>query len=389
MLDPYRRVLARPGALTFSVSGLVARLPLSMVGLGIVLLVSATSGSYALAGSVSAAYVVTNAVLALPQGRLLDRLGQRVVLVPLVLVFAAALSVMAVSAYAEWPIITTYVAAGVAGAALPAIGACVRARWSHVLTAPADIHTAYALESVFDEVVFISGPILVTVLATAWHPLAGLGTAVVAAVIGTLVLAAQRSSEPPPHPRHDHSGEPVAMPWRAMAAIGVVCLALGMLFGSAEVITVAFSEELGVKSLSGLLLALWAAGSLVAGVITGAVHWRMGPGPRLRWGTAALALAMSPLSFIGSIPAMAVALFVGGFAVAPTLIATNSLTEATVPRARLVEGMAIVHTGIAAGVAPGAAIAGLLIDGYGASVAYLLPLVAGAIAAAAAQVAPR
>ncbi|MCB0908187.1 MAG: MFS transporter [Nocardioidaceae bacterium] len=389
MLDPYRRVLARPGALTFSVSGLVARLPLSMVGLGIVLLVSATSGSYAVAGSVSAAYVVTNATLALPQGRLLDRVGQRVVLVPLVLVFAAALSVMAVSAYAEWPIVTTYVTAGIAGAALPAIGACVRARWSHVLTAPADVHTAYALESVFDEVVFISGPILVTVLATAWHPLAGLGTAVVAAVIGTVVLAAQRSSEPPAHPRHDQTGAAVAMPWRAMAAIGVVCLALGMLFGSAEVITVAFSEELGVKSLSGLLLALWAAGSLVAGVVTGAVHWRMGPGQRLRYGTAALALAMSPLFLIGSIPAMAVALFVGGFAVAPTLIATNSLTEATVPRARLVEGMAIVHTGIAAGVAPGAAIAGLLIDGYGASVAYLLPLVAGAIAAAAAQVTPR
>jgi len=389
VLDSYRQVLRRPGALAFSAFGLVARLPISMVGLGIVLLVSATTGSYAIAGSVSAVFLVTNAVFSVFQGRLLDRLGQSRVLVPLVLVFAGGMLVMAWSAYEEWPRLVTYIAAGVAGATEPTIGGCVRARWSHVLDVPAEVHTAYALESVLDEVVFVTGPILVTVLATAWHPLAGLGTAVVAALVGTLLLAGQRRTEPPAHVSRSGLRATDPMPWRAMAAIAMVCLMLGALFGASEVVTVAFAEEHGIKRWSGFLLALWSAGSLIAGIATGVVRWRLGPGDRLRIGAMAMAVAMAPLAFIHSIPVLAVVLFIGGFSIAPTLIATNSLTQQTVPRSRLTEGMAIVHTGIAGGVAPGAAVAGVLIDSYGASTAYLLPLAAGVLAALAAQVASR
>src|SRR5680860_374112 len=76
MFTPYRRVLALPGAWAFSMSGLVGRLPISMVSLGIVLLVSTRTGSYGLAGAVSAAYLISNAVFAVPQGRMTDRLGQ-------------------------------------------------------------------------------------------------------------------------------------------------------------------------------------------------------------------------------------------------------------------------------------------------------------------------
>lgn len=64
MLDTYRRVLSLPGALAFSLSGLLGRLPISMISLGIVLLVSERTGSYSLAGSVSAAYIVANATVA-------------------------------------------------------------------------------------------------------------------------------------------------------------------------------------------------------------------------------------------------------------------------------------------------------------------------------------
>ena len=102
-----------------------------------------------------------------------------------------------------------------------------------------------------------------------------------------------------------------------------------------------------------------------------------------------MAVAMSPLWLIGSVPVLAGALFIGGFAIAPTLIATTSLTEQTVPRSRLVEGMALVQSGIAGGVAPGAALAGVLVDAYGASTAYLVPLAAGLLAALAAQATPR
>ncbi|MFC7503379.1 MFS transporter, partial [Nocardioides sp. GCM10030258] len=155
---------------------------------------------------------------------------------------------------------------------------------------------------------------------------------------------------------------------------------LGILFGAAEVVTVAFADENGRKSAAGFLLAIWAFGSLVAGVVSGAIVWRHGPLVRLRVGAFGMLLAMAPLPLVPSIPVMGVVLLVGGFAISPTLIATMSLAEQVLPPARLTEGMAIIGTGLAAGLAPGAAIAGVLIDAEGASPAYLVCGVGGALA---------
>ena len=389
VLSSYRRVLAEPGTLRFSATGLVARLPIAMVSLGIVLLVSTATGSYGLAGAVSAAYLLANAVLAIVHGRLTDALGQSRVLPAAIGVFGVALAMLMWAVESGWPDWASYVTAAVAGAALPQVGSCVRARWSYALDSPADVQTAYALEAVADEAVFIVGPILVTVLATAWHPLAGLSVAIVTGVAGTLALAAQRSTEPPVHERHLGGGRRPAMPWATVAPLTVVSAALGALFGSAEVTTVAFAAEHGAKAYAGGLLALWALGSLVSGIITGAVVWRRSPSHRVRWGTVAMAGAMVPLAFIGSVPLMGLALLLAGFAIAPTLVATLSLTERTVPVRRLTEGMAIMHTGLVAGVAPGATLAGLVIDAHGASAAYAVAIVSGVVAALAAQALPR
>ena len=389
MFTSYRRILARPGTLRFSMIGLVARLPISMVGLGIVLLVSAATGSYGVAGAVSAAYMLSNAGFAILQGRLLDRLGQAPVLVAASVGFGVGTALLVWSVQADWPIVTSYVFAAVAGAFLPQIGSCVRARWSYVLDRPAELQTAFALEAVLDEAVFILGPILVTLLATTWHPVAGIAVAVVACVAGTLAFTAQRSTEPPARASGGTSAERPPMPWRTVVPLAVVCLALGVLFGAAEVTTVAFADEQGHKAWSGGLLALWALGSLTAGVITGAVHWRRGPTMRVRWGALGMACAMAPLYFIGSLPWMGLTLFVAGFAIAPTMIAGMSLTEAVVPAGRLTEGMAIMQTGLVAGVAPGATLSGLVVDHQGASAAYLVSLGAGVVAAVAALTLPR
>jgi MFS family permease len=389
MLTSYRRILARPGAFRFSFAGLVARLPISMVGLGIVLLVSAATGSYGVAGAVSAAFMIANAVFAIIQGRLLDHLGQGRVLAVASAGFGVSVALLVWSVQADWPVAASYVFAAFGGACLPQVGSSVRARWSYVLDRPADVQTAYALEAVVDEAVFIVGPIVVTLLATAWHPVAGMAVAVVACVAGTLAFTAQRSTEPPAHPRSSTSGPRPALPWRTVIPLAVVSGALGLLFGAAEVTTVAFADEQGHRSWAGGLLALWAFGSLASGVITGALNWRRGPSFRVRWGAFAMACAMSPLYFVDSLPLMGATLFVAGFAIAPTMIATMSLTEATVPSGRLTEGMAIMHTGLVAGVAPGATLSGVVVDNQGASAAYLVSLAAGVLAALAALALPR
>ncbi|HZJ07457.1 MAG TPA: MFS transporter [Nocardioidaceae bacterium] len=382
MFTPYRRALALPGAFAFSLSGLFARLPISMVSLGIVLLVSTRTGSYALAGAVAAAYLIANAVFAVLQGRFVDRLGQSKVLPWTILLFTVSLAMMMWAVESGWGTPVPHVFAAVAGAALPQVGSCVRARWSLIVADKRQLQTAFALEAVVDEAVFMLGPTLVTLLATGVHPLAGLVTAIVAGLVGTLVLAAQRGTEPPARrsaTKQPDTAEPTtaSMGWPILAPLVFASFALGVLFGGAEVSTVAFSEEQGNKSAAGPLLGIWALGSLLSGLITGAIHWNATNATRLRWGMLTLAVLMTPLPFVEGFVLMAGLLFVAGFAISPTLIASVAWVAETVPVNRLTEGISIVTTGLAAGVAPGAAFAGIVIDRNGASASYWVAAAAG------------
>jgi MFS family permease len=380
MFTTYRRVLALPGALVFSMSGLVARLPISMVSLGIVLLVSTRTGSYSLAGTVSASYLVASAVFSVLQARLIDRFGQSRVLPLAVAVFAVGvtglMATVELDVRAPWP----HLCAALAGAAMPQIGSCVRARWSHLVPDKAGLHTAFAFEAVVDETVFIVGPALVTVLATTVHPLAGLTCAVVATVLGTTVLVSQRRTEPPASGGvHRHAAG--SMPWRVLAPLISCAVTMGALLGGAEVATVALSDELGSKPLSGLMLALWALGSLLSGLVTGALRLNASNATRFRWGMVALGLVMLPLPFVDGFVPLGAFLFLSGFAISPTLIAAFAWIEETVPSGRLTEGITLFTTGLAAGLAPGAALVGLVVDSSGASASYWVTVGAGLLGA--------
>ena len=387
MFTTYRRVLALPGALVFSASGLVARLPISMVSLGIVLLVSTRTGSYSSAGIVAAAYLIANALFAVPQARLIDKLGQSRVLPVAAAVSATGLVAMMAAvesdSSAPWP----HLWAAVAGATMPQIGSAVRARWSSLVPNKRDLLTAFAFESVVDEMVFMLGPVLVTVLATTVHPLAGLSTAVVATVAGTAVLVSQKRTEPPPTgaTRRDARGAP--MPWGVLVPLVICAFAMGALLGGAEVATVALSEEFGAKALSGLMLAIWAVGSLLAGVITGAMHLTASNATRFRWGMLALGSLMLPLPFVNGFVTLALFLFLSGLAIAPTLIASFAWIEEIVPPGRITEGITLFITGLGAGLAPGAALVGFVVDAAGASSSYWLTAGAGLLGAAVAFVA--
>ena len=384
MLTPYRRVLSLPGTLAFSAAGLVARLPISMVSLGIVLLVSAGTGSYTVAGTVAGAYLLGNAGFAVLQGRMADRLGQSRVLPWTILVFTLSLSLMAWSVQAAWPAPLPHLLATVGGAALPQIGSCVRARWSHNVADKDDLRTAFALEAVVDEAVFMVGPVVVTLLATALHPVAGLATAVLAGLAGTLALAAQRGTEPPMH-RHTTGRRPrQRLPWAVLGPLAVSGAMLGLLFGGSEVAAVAFAEELGAKAAAGVVLAVFALGSLVAGLVAGSVRWRSSNASRYRWFMSALAVAVLPLPFVESLILLGMVLFVAGFGVSPTLIAAVAWIEESVPPRRLTEGISVTMTGMYVGIAPGAALVGAVVDRHGASASFWVPVVATWVGAAVA-----
>jgi MFS family permease len=244
MFTRYRTVLQHSGAWRFSLTALVARLPISISTLGIVLLATGLGRSYALAGALSASFTIANGLSSVVQGRKFDRLGQALVLPVVITAYAVGVIGLVTSVEAGSPAAVSFASAFLAGAAYPPIGSVVRARWSHVLAGrPDDVQTAYALESVIDEVIFVIGPTVATVLATQWHPWAGLGLALVTGVPGTLLLAAQRSTQPVPHLARASSGPRAAMPWTPVVLLAVVSFALGSLFAASEVSTVAFSSE--------------------------------------------------------------------------------------------------------------------------------------------------
>ncbi|KAA1420055.1 MFS transporter [Mumia zhuanghuii] len=386
MLDSYRRILAVPGAPAFSSAALVARLPISMLGLGLVLLVSEQTGSYAKAGTISAAAVIANAVGAPLQGRLTDRFGQHRVLPATAALFGFALALGLLAVYQGAPAPIPHLCAALIGLAIPQAGSMVRARWTHNAP-PSMIPTAYALEAVLDEVVFIVGPVVVTFLATLVNPYAGLVVAGVAGVSGSLALAVQRRTEPPSGRASDTAGGSRGrLPLGLLLPLVGAGIGFGVLFGAAEVVTVAVADHAGHKELSGVLLAIWAAGSLIAGFLVGARPLPISPLKQLRITTAVLTLSIVPLLLTSALPLVAVALFVSGFAIAPSMVASTQLIERGVPKSRLTEGISWFTTGLAAGVAPGAAVSGWLVDNVAPSWGYLVCLVAGVVAVAGAWV---
>jgi predicted MFS family arabinose efflux permease len=286
-----------------------------------------------------------------------------------------------VAVEADWPSPAAHLLAAVCGGTLPLVGSAVRSRWTHLAPDKHQLQTAFAFEAVLDEVVFVVGPTLVTVLATAVHPLAGLVTAIVATIVGTTAFAALRSTEPPAAGRHarGHSAEP--MGWSVLAPLALSAVCMGILFGGCEVATVAFGEEHGNKALSGPLLATWSLGSLLSGLVVGMIRWKSSNATRFQRALLALAALLVPLPFIEDFWVMGVALFLAGWCISPALIAAVSMVEEIAPASRLTEGMAIFSTGLTAGIAPGAAFVGLVVDRSGASASYWVPITAGFVGA--------
>lgn len=375
MLTTYRDVLSLPGAARFSFTALWARLPLSMAGLGIVLLINDRTDSFAQAGVMSAAYVLSAAAFGPLQGRLVDRFGQTVVLWVVGGTYAAGIAAFLLAVDADWSAPWPQACAVLAGAATPQTGNMVRARWTHAIDDRSQLNTAFSIEAIADEIVFIVGPVLVTFLTYQVADFAGLISAAVAALVGSWALALQRGTAPPAGRHPTRTGPPIN--WAALWPVVVVSVSLGIVFGSAEVIIAAFTQEQGQQGAAGLVLAVWAAGSLVAGVIVGALPQPPNPLRRLRMSILVLSLVFAPMALLSDIPLLAIGMFFGGFMISPTLIAMVNLVEQEVPAARLTEALSWTTTGLSVGIAPGATVAGSVIDAQGASAGFLVPLVAG------------
>lgn len=380
MLSPYREILARPGALQFSLAGLIGRLPISMVGLGIVLMVSALYGSYGLAGRVSAVFVVVQALCSPQLAKLIDRYGQARVMRPSLAVACLSTSGLVVAAVLHAPEAVLYTTAALGGATIGSIGSLVRARWSGVVSTPAQIHTAYSLESAFDELTFVTGPVIATLLATSVTPWAALVVPIVAAAVGGYWLLSQRRTEPAPAGRTAPGTRLGPLLGPAFLALLVIFLAAGVVFGGIDVAVVAFTAERGVPGLAGLVLACVALGSLLAALGYGSRPWASPLWLRLVAGTALLTAGTAGLLFVDSVLVLAGVGFLAGFAIAPTIVNGNAFVQLLAPRRRLTEGFTWLSAAIGVGVSVGASTSGTIIDRYGSPGGFAVVAIAAATA---------
>jgi MFS family permease len=383
VLSTYRAVFRAPGSAAFAAAGFVMRMPIAMFPIGLVLIISARTGHYGFAGVLSASYIFGavpgNPLLA----RLVDRYGQRRILVPATVVTLGSIAVLSALLEADAPDWTLVPPTFVAGFAYLSVGSLVRARWSLVLAGRPELSTAYSLESVLDEVIFVVGPLVATLVATHADPVIVLYVCGALIGIGAAWLATQRGTEPPAHavgaPKH-----PSALRQPGMVLLSVSAIAMGAVFASAEVSFVAFCGQHGHRSLSGLVLALLAAGSGVAGLFYGARTWRADVPTRFR--LQALVFGVLPLVLLAAsnVPALAVCAFVVGLGIAPTLITAFGLAERLVPAGSLTEGLAWLLTGLNLGYGAGAALVGGIADAHGARTAFLVTIAAALLTGATA-----
>ena len=368
-----------------------------MVNVGIVLMVQSLYGSYGWAGLLSAAnglaWAVGNAILS----RLVDRHGQRAVMVPAVIVTSLSMAIFIVAGVVHAPIWVLFVPCIISGATGGSASALVRARWNHALNNDTQLNAAFAWESTLDEITYMIGPVVATLLATTIHPAAGLVAPVVLSIIGGLwfyqfLQASQPPVRPVPATAQD-DGESDAqnhgkfvLAFGGMVPVIAVTALFGCTFGAIDIAVVAATTDFGARGMAGVVLAGLSLGSALAGLAYGARVWRAPLHRRFVIGVLAYAALTALLLLAHSVLVLVVLALFCGMAVAPSLTNANTLVAALVPRHRLTEGLAWIGTSIGIGASVGSSVAGRLIDAFGYTAGFLTAA-AGTVAAAAIAIA--
>ncbi|EWT03599.1 MFS transporter [Intrasporangium oryzae NRRL B-24470] len=383
-IDSYRRLVGLTGP-TYVVVAFLARMPLAMSQLGVLLLVAGTTGSYGAGGACAGALAVANALGAPLWGSRADRLGQRRVVAVQSVAGALALAALLVIVSSGLPWGVAAVASAVAGLLMPQIGPLARVRWRPI-TAQSGPHQARLVDAAFsyegaaDEASFVLGPAIVGLGVSVASPTTALtGAAVALAAFGTWFALHETATL-----THAATARARSAAARLLTpALVVLCVAqllIGAVFGSVQTGTSVLATDAGSPGLTGYFHALLGIGSVVAGLAIAALPARFALTSRLRWFAVGLLVLAAPLLLVGSLPALAPALLVLGCTVAPYMITTFTLGERVTPPSRTGAAMTLLASATGLGYALGAAVAGRLADWGGHTPAYAVTVAAGALA---------
>ncbi|MGZ8649588.1 MAG: MFS transporter [Solirubrobacteraceae bacterium] len=378
-MSGYVALLRVPHVAALIASTVLARFPIGINALAIVLYLRAERGSFAVAGAVAGARAAGSGIGAPIQGRLVDAFGQRRVLIPLGVVHAGALGALVAGTEAGAPVAALFACGLLAGFAIPPTSSVLRSMWPSLLRdRPELLQPAYALDSVLIELIFVLGPLLTAVVATVLEPQAALLVSAASVVVGTIAFTALPPSRAMrPDPDRPRTGALGALASPGVRTLVLTSLPAGIGIGICEVTLPAFGDANGAAATAGILLAIWSLGSAAGGLVYGALPNRP-PLDRVHLVvTALLPIGLLPLAAASSPLVMALLVIPAGMFIAPLLATRNELVGWVAPEGARTEAYTWPVTAFVGGIAVGSALAGVIIEAASWRTAFL---VAGAIA---------
>ncbi|GAA5208012.1 MFS transporter [Streptomyces thinghirensis] len=386
----YAAVLRVPHARRTFAAALVGRLSYGTVSLALMLSLTRSTGSYAVAGTVLAIFGATGVFLSPYRAALVDRHGPRRALLPMALLYAALLCALAaVCREPGTPAAVLAATAAFAGACTPPLGPTMRAVWAELLPGRAMLQLAYSLDGVAEELLFVSGPLLVGVVIGVAPPTVGIVLSAVLVAVGTLAFVTSPAAavlRPAERAKDDSapSGRGGAGQGRALLQPVAVAAGVGISVSAVDLLVVAFAGQRGLGGATvAWVLAALSAGSAVGGLLNGAIAWSSSARARLPFLAAGLGVCLVAAGLASGVGTLVVAVACAGLFVAPALTTAYLIAdESAAPGFRIRAG-AWCNTAVNAGSAAGAAAVGLLVERLPLPVCFA---VSGAVAAAAALV---
>jgi MFS family permease len=379
MAAGYLEILRARHAARLLTGTLVGRLPNATAAIAIVLFVRAEGGTYSLAGGLAAVYGVANAVGQPVLGRLVDLHGQPRVQLPSAVVSALAMALFAFTGTDPLPL--AYAAVAAAGLFTPPLEGGLRALWPSVLRREDQVHTAYAMDAVAQEVMFTVGPLLVTLCVSLWSAQAALVVLNVIGVLGALSVVVS------PPSRAWRSGPREAHWLGALRSSGLLALLgaflfVGIALGSITVASVPYADEHGGDAVYGWLMAGIGLGALVGGTVYGARQWAGEPARRLQVLVGFLAVCYLPLTLMPGAVAMTLLMVLAGVFLAPVIACAFVLVDRHAPAGTVTEAFSWIVTTFTVGASVGTGLAGPVVEGGGALWGFAVPAVAGGVSLA-------
>lgn len=377
----FRTALTTPGARMTVLASLLARMPIAMVGLTLLLYVQRESGSFATAGLVSAGSLVGVAIGAVAQGRIMDRRGPTgpLLLATGLFVVMVAAGIAAIETHQHAAVLIAL--GSLIGLTEPMVGSASRAMWTHLVPPGPIRHAAFAYEAISLEVFFILGPALAGILVAA--PWAGTGlvfsaACMVVGAIGFALTKVVRGVGAAPASGGSLLG---ALATPGMRTVALAALGFGVTVGFVEVAVPAAATKAGHAPMGGVMLAMWSLTSVVFGLYYAARPWPKPMGLRLPVLLGAFALFVAPLSIPSSLLGLALLSLVAGAFITPQATTHSTAIELVAPQGTATEAFGWVVTSVTLGLAAGQSISGWLVEHVGVWSSFLAASVAGMLIA--------